>query len=241
MYTTSPSKTKCDIVVDEILSMIAKGTYKANDKLPPERYFVEYFGMSRVTIRESFKKLSMLGVVSIKQGEGTFVNQVNLSTLMQPLFSSIILDNLSVAQLYDARLYVEAGMTRLAVKNATQEEIDRLKELIHEMDVEVANKDSDRFSQLDIMFHEYIAQVSKNHILATIYMTIKNILSKYIATSNLSPKTVAQSQTYHKAIVAAIEKRDEQEAGTLMEQHVILAKENLIQRIEAGEVPNYLR
>ena len=32
MYTASQSKTKCDIVVDEILSMIAKGVYKENDK-----------------------------------------------------------------------------------------------------------------------------------------------------------------------------------------------------------------
>lgn len=241
MYTASQSKTKCDIVVDEILSMIAKGVYKENDKLPPERYFVEYFGMSRVTIRESFKKLSMLGVIRIKQGEGTFVNQVNLSTMMQPLFSSIVLDNLSVAQIYDARLYVESGMTRLAVKNASPEEIDKLKEKIREMDVEVANNDTARFSQLDITFHEYIAEISGNHILATTYKTIKNILTKYIATSNLSAKTVAESQKYHRAIVAAIQERDEQKAGTLMEKHVELTKENLIQRIQAGEVPNYLR
>lgn len=241
MYTANQSKTKCDIVVDEVLSMIAKGVYKENDKLPPERYFVDYFGMSRVTIRESFKKLSMLGVIRIKQGEGTFVNQVNLSTMMQPLFSSIVLDNLSIAQIYDARLYVESGMTRLAVKYASSKEIETLKEKIHQMDIEVTNNDTDGFSQLDIMFHEYIAEISKNHILATTYKTIKNILSKYIAASNLSPKIMIDSQKYHKAIVAAIEERDEQQAGALMEKHVALTKENLIQRIQTGEVPNYLK
>lgn len=240
-YAANQSKTKCDIVVDEILSMIAKGVYKENDKLPPERYFVEYFGMSRVTIRESFKKLSMLGVIRIKQGEGTFVNKVNLGTMMQPLFSSIVLDNLSVAQIYDARLYVESGMARLAAKNAVPEQIERLQELIHEMDVEVENNDAGRFSQLDIAFHEYIGEMSQNHILDATYRTIKNILSKYITTSNLSPKTVTISQQYHRDIVAAIGKGDEREAGALMEKHVEITKENLIQRIQAGEVPVYLR
>ena len=42
MYTRKQTKTKCDIVVDEVLSMIAKGVYKENEKLPPERYFVDY-------------------------------------------------------------------------------------------------------------------------------------------------------------------------------------------------------
>ena len=32
MYTPRQTKTKCDIVVDEILSMIAKGVYKENEK-----------------------------------------------------------------------------------------------------------------------------------------------------------------------------------------------------------------
>lgn len=241
MYSAQQPKTKCDIVVDEILSMIAKGVYKENDKLPPERYFVEYFGMSRVTIRESFKKLSMLGVVRIKQGEGTFVNKVDLGTVMQPLFSSIVLDNLSIAQIYDSRLFIESGMARLAARNVTDAQAEKLDELIQLMEVETANQDADRFSQLDIVFHAFIAEISENHILIATYKTIKDILSKYITTSNLSSKTVAISQEYHRAIVDAIKSHDEQKAGSVMEEHVRITKESLLARVQAGEGPLYIK
>lgn len=241
MYTAQQPKTKCDMVVDEILSMIAKGVYKENDKLPPEHYFVDYFGVSRVTIRESFKKLSMLGVVRIKQGEGTFVNRVDLGTMVKPLFASVVLDNLSVSQIYDARLYIESGMVRLACQKLTDEQALKLDELIQAMEVETQNQDADRFSQLDMVFHLYIAEIAENHILAAAYKTIKDILSKYISTSNLSAKTVCISQQYHRAIVEAIKARDEQKAGALMEEHVRLTKEDLIRKIESGESPVYLK
>lgn len=241
MHTTPQSKTKCDIVVDEILSMIAKGVYKENDKLPPEKYFVDYFGMSRVTIRESFKKLNMLGVVRIKQGEGTFVNRIDLGTMMRPLFSTIVLDNLSVSQIYDARLFIESGMARLAAKNVKPEQVETLQEIVQAMDVATSEQETSRFSQLDITFHEYIAEIAGNHILAATYKTIKEILSKYITTSNLSLETVATSQKSHKAIVEAIKAGDELRAGSLMEEHIRLTKENLISRIQAGESPTYLK
>lgn len=241
MYTPRQTKTKCDIVVDEILSMIAKGVYKENEKLPPEKYFVDYFGMSRVTIRESFKKLSMLGVVRIKQGEGTFVNKADMSTMIQPVFSSIIMDNLSVSQLYDARKYVESGVTRLAAVNLTEEQAQKLDELMASMDVATKNRDAEAFSALDVEFHEYIADASANYILAAVYKTIKSIISKYINISNLSPKTVEISQGYHKRIVEALKEHNSDLAGELMEEHVETTKDNFIKRMEAGEVPLYIR
>lgn len=241
MYTRKQTKTKCDIVVDEILSMIARGVYKEHEKLPPERYFVEYFGMSRVTIRESFKKLSMLGVVQIRQGEGTFVCKSDLSTLIQPAFTSIILDDLSVSQLYDARMYVESAVCRLASEAVTPEQTGQLDSLLNAMDTEVENRDTDRFSALDIQFHEYLAEIAGNYILTAVYRTIKDIISKYITRSNLSPEVVRVSQSYHHRIVEAIERHDGEEARLLMERHVSIVKDNLIERIQAGEVPAYLK
>ncbi len=241
MYTRKQTKTKCDIVVDEVLSMIAKGVYKENEKLPPERYFVDYFGMSRVTIRESFKKLSMLGVVQIKQGEGTFVSKSDPSKLIQPAFASIIMDDLSVSQLYDARMYVESAVSRLAARTITEEQAAHLDELLSAMDTEVRNRDTDRFSALDIEFHEYLAEIAGNYILSAIYRTIKDIISKYITKSNLSPEVVRVSQGYHKKIVAAIKDHDSEQARQLMEKHVEIVRDNLIERIKAGEVPAYLK
>lgn len=235
------AKTKCDVVVDEILAMIAKGQYKANEKLPPESYFVDYFGFSRVTIRESFKKLNMLGVVTIRQGEGTFVNQIDFSTVMKPLYSTILLNDLNVSQIYDARKYIEAGTAQLAAKNRTEEEFAKLEQLMDRMRIVTMEKDTAAFNELDKMFHKKIAEAAKNQIMLTIYRSVQDVIESYITRSNLSLEIVENSVKHHAEILEAIQKKDEKAAYISMEKHVFLTKEALMAKMKAEGVPSYIQ
>ena len=234
------SKTKCDIVVEEILAMIVRGEYSENEKLPPEQYFVERFGVSRVTVREAFKRLNMLGVVSIYQGKGTFVKKVDLGTVMQPLFSAIVLDNLSVSQIYDARIYVESGTACLAARNASDKEIEGLEELLEEMDLIVKRRDAVRFCEMDIVFHEMIGKCSGNHIMLATYKTLKDVLGNYITGNILSMKIVECSHSYHKKIIEALKNRDEKAARETMEKHIELTRDSLIEYLDENSAPSYL-
>ena len=230
------AKTKCDQVVDKILSMISKGDYKEGEKLPPEAYFIDFFNVSRVTIRESFKKLNMLGVVTIKQGEGTFVNNSDLGVMMKPLFSTIIFSDLSVRQIYEARKFVESGMVRLATANRTETDLGELNTMLAEMETAVQNYDDDSFNRLDILFHKKIGEVSNNHILKSTYETIHDILTKYITTSNKSHETVVRSNIFHRDIVKAIQEQDELKAGQLMENHVDIVMNSLMEQFNGAVV-----
>lgn len=234
------SKTKCDIVVEEILAMITRGEYKENEKLPPEHYFVDYFGYSRVTIRESFKKLNTLGVVTIKQGGGTFVNRVDLGTMMKPLFASIVMDNLNLNQIYSSRLYVESGTVRLAARNRTDKDMEALEEILEEMRVVVGKRDTYQFNKLDMLFHEMIADAAQNPIMSSTYKTIKDVMKNYITHSNLSIEIVENSLLHHKEIVQAIKDQDEERARLAMENHVERTKEALIRKLQREGIPNYL-
>lgn len=234
------SKTKCDIVVEEILARIVSGEYVEDEKLPPEQYFVERFGVSRVTVREAFKRLNMLGVVSIFQGKGTYVKKVDLGTVMQPLFSAIVLDNLSVSQIYDARIYVESGTAFLAAKNATDGEINELEVLEDDMERIVLKRDSVRFCEMDIILHERIGKFSRNNILLATYKTIEDVLGNYITGNNLSMKIVENSHKYHKKIIGAIKERDAVKAREFMESHIELTKNSLIEYLSEENLPSYV-
>ena len=52
---------------------------------------------------------------------------------------------------------------------------------------------------------------------------------------------VELSQGYHKRIVEALKEHNSDLAGELMEEHVETTKDNFIKRMEAGEVPLYIR
>ena len=49
------------------------------------------------------------------------------------------------------------------------------------------------------------------------------------------------SQGYHKRIVEALKEHNSDLAGELMEEHVETTKDNFIKRMEAGEVPLYIK
>ncbi|MFR2764877.1 MAG: FadR/GntR family transcriptional regulator [Clostridium sp.] len=241
MYSARTTKTKCDMAVDEILGMIIKGEYKENDKLPPEQYFMDYFGMSRVTIRECFKKLSILGVVEICQGKGTFVKKVDINTLLQPLYSTFVVNNLSISQIFDARICIEYGTTMLAVENATKEQLIQLEELMKEFDKTIIRRDSEEFSRLDVMFHEMIADMSGNYIMAAMYKMIKEILSQYICKINLTAGVIENSQKQHRDILKAMQERDADRASELMKQHIKSVEKRLKKQVEDGLAPAYIK
>ncbi|MEC8482549.1 MAG: GntR family transcriptional regulator, partial [Pseudomonadota bacterium] len=47
-----------DLIMQELESMILDGTFKAGQKLPPERELAERFEVSRPSLREAIQKLA---------------------------------------------------------------------------------------------------------------------------------------------------------------------------------------
>lgn len=63
------------LVKERLEKMIADGSYQAGEQLPPEAELARLFGVSRATLREALRVLEEEGVLTRKQGIGTFVNQ----------------------------------------------------------------------------------------------------------------------------------------------------------------------
>jgi len=64
---------------------LAPGRYRQGDRLPPERELIEIFGISRPSLREALRALSMLGVVKTLHGGGAYVSDLDARTLLAPL------------------------------------------------------------------------------------------------------------------------------------------------------------
>ena len=122
--------TKCDIVTERLKDMIISGTYKSGEKLPNEASLCEMFGVSRITIREAMKKLSMMGLLDIRQGKGTFVKSMDLSLFMKPLYQLIDFEEVDINAIFDARLYIESGTVYMAATKRTEADLERMERLI---------------------------------------------------------------------------------------------------------------
>lgn len=213
-------KNKCDMVMEKVLDSIIEGHYKHGDRLPPENEFVEKFGVSRVTIRESFKKLSIIGVVDIRQGEGTFVSKVTPSSLIELLLPLMMLESNDFEELYQARICIETAAAKLAARNRTQGDIDRLSSLIQLMEDCLLKEDIFRYNELDTQFHTLLAEISKNKILLNMCMMLKKVRDRCIRISNNNIESIKYSINSHKQILEAIIWNDEVNIASLVNLHL---------------------
>src|SRR6184192_4462901 len=90
-------------IVRQVKAMIAEARLKGGDRLPPERDLAEKFVVSRTSVREALRALESLGLVEIRPGEGTFVREVSVESLIEPLALMMVSQRGALAELFEAR------------------------------------------------------------------------------------------------------------------------------------------
>ena len=116
-------------VEEQLYEHITKLPMKAGDKLPNEFKLAEMFGVGRSTVREAVKLLVSRNVLETRRGSGTYVKDL-VPTDLDPFNLRNVEDKVTLAMnLVDLRLILEPGIAELAAYNATDEEIEHLKDL----------------------------------------------------------------------------------------------------------------
>src|SRR5205807_8261983 len=125
-------------IVRQVKAMIAEGRLKSGDRLPPERDLAEKFVVSRSSVREALRALESLGLVEIRAGEGTFVREVSVESLIEPLALMMVSQRGALAELFEARRLLEPGIAALAASRATLEEVSEMERILEEQSKEIA-------------------------------------------------------------------------------------------------------
>lgn len=210
-----------DFVVEEIKRMIGSGEIKPGQKLPNQHEFSSQLGVSRTSLREALRTLALLGVIEQKPKVGTMVTSQVQSCYSDYLTPPLISDRQTTMELIEARRYIELDAVELAVKNATDEEIAGLEELVARMAIALREKDITAYIECDAELHFEIAKASHNRFIIHIYINMMGTLSQYIREScKAIPWMVAPTFKYHEGIVSAIKLRNLTKAKTRMGKHI---------------------
>src|SRR5438105_9191390 len=125
-------------IVRQVKQMIGEGRLKSGDQLPPERDLAEKFVVSRASVREALRALKSLGLVEIRPGEGTFVREVSVESLIEPLALVMASHREAIAELFEARRLLEPAIAALAARRATPEELHEMDRILEEQAKAVA-------------------------------------------------------------------------------------------------------
>ncbi len=191
-----------------ILDRIFRGDFAAGDRLPSIEELGREYGMSVVSVREAIQKLSIMGLVHIRQGGGTFLDK-NIPSILEIL---------------DARKYVEMATCLLAARNATGEEHALLGRLIERMEEDFARKDFVAYTQKDLEFHLAIGRMSKNVLLSAFLENIQELLFYLQQRTHMLQGTIEKAYRFHPEIAEAIRKRDGCAAQVLIMEHIEAVK-----------------
>lgn len=205
-------------LVETLGLRIVSGDYPVGDRLPSEQYFGAEFDVSRPILREVTKVLMAKGLVESRSRVGTTVRARENWSMLDPDVLRWTIQSLPeqdfIDFLFDTRMVYEPGAAALAAKNASEEDLVRIRSAYEAM--EKADTTSDLMDP-DLEFHQAIVDATQNPFLAHIGRTLYNALRYSIELTSRHPHTHDLSLPRHKAVCDAILKRDSAEAAQAMQ------------------------
>jgi GntR family transcriptional regulator, transcriptional repressor for pyruvate dehydrogenase complex len=206
--------------------MLSDGVLTPGTKLPSERELAAYFKVARSSLRQALKVLEILGVITQKVGDGSYLNRDASSVLAVPMKFLFLLDDTTIEELAELRLIMEPALAAKAADRANSADITRLRQSITNME----NCKGDRLKLVasDLQFHRAIFQASGNRLTGRIFHTIhRTMLHMITVTSQLVD--LEHTTAFHKPILDAIEKRNPVLASRLMTEHLVDASNLVVQ------------
>ena len=201
--------------------LISEGALVSGSRLPAERDLAESFQVSRSSLRQALKVLEIMGVISQRVGDGTYLNAAAPSLLGEPMEFLILLDGISFHELMEARIIVEPELAARAAARATDEDLAALRREMAAM--KESAKNHSRLSEHDLQFHQAIFQAAGNRVCSMMFTVIHRSLHNLIElTSQLVP--VEHTLHLHERIYTGIRRRDPEEARRRMAEHLLDAK-----------------
>jgi DNA-binding FadR family transcriptional regulator len=127
MEVTALNKsTLSEQIMEQIASQIVSGELKAGEKLPTERAFATMFGVTRNRVREALRALSLIGMIVIKPGGGSFVAQGDEGIPRDTVTWMYHRQLQNVDDIYAARKLIETEVYITLYENKTDEIIENI-------------------------------------------------------------------------------------------------------------------
>lgn len=211
-------------VTETILTMIKEGQIKPGEKLVSVEQLAENFQVGRSAIREALSALQAMGLVEMRQGEGTFVRQFDASLISLSLRSAVLMDKQDIQHLLEVRKILEAGAVIAAAEKRTEADLQKMKNVL--LSMKDPHSEQDEWGEnADLAFHLAIAGASHNPLLINLMRNVSEWMIETMRETRRvwmhSDQTTAdQLYEEHQQIYDAIKIKDGNRAQQYLLQHL---------------------
>jgi GntR family transcriptional regulator, transcriptional repressor for pyruvate dehydrogenase complex len=200
-----------------IQNLIESDGLRPGDKLPSERELSERLGAGRSSIREVLRSLELLGLISTKRGEGTYLEPYHAHHLVDLLAGFILRDSKSREDLLEMRKLLETGAVRFAIRKAAADAVRELREKLVALERTDLNGDFSVQAMRD--FHALIVRMADNYLLTRIWYPVVHFGDTIHPEVGVWDEQEARRRIgLYRRLVEAVEECREEEAAKVMEE-----------------------
>ncbi|MHB8692559.1 MAG: GntR family transcriptional regulator [Solirubrobacteraceae bacterium] len=214
--------TRAAAVADELRRLILSGEIAAGTHLR-QNEVAKRFAVSTTPVREAFTALAREGLVRQDAHRGVIVFVPSADDLVQN---------------YELRIALEPLAARIAAENATDDDVQRLEDVLEEMRIAIV-KDVARYgAELNPRFHAIIYDAAQRPRLAALIDQLRDASTAYIQVLSLRPQPkryLNSAQREHEEIVAAIKSRSPERAAEAMTRHLEHNRDQILASLAGGD------
>jgi DNA-binding FadR family transcriptional regulator len=221
MESEFPPIVKIDIteeIIGRIKALLAKGRLKAGSRLPPERDLARILGVGRPALRQALKALATMGIIDSRVGQGTFISRSTWELLAAPMDFMMLLNVVSIRELFEVRKALEVELAGLAAERATDDDLSHINAVLRKQEISLANPQA--FLEGDLEFHAAIAAASRNILFLAILDNLSRLMIESRQKLLLQEQDLSLSFKDHQRICAEIAAKNTLGAREAMLRHL---------------------
>jgi len=187
-------------------------------RLPPERDLARALGVSRTSLREAIRILTVKGVLEPRPGRGTVIKESSTEKLAGALVAVLSAEGQSVLDIMEFRKVLEPAIAARAAARVTPGEVREMETILARTARKVQR--GEPAADEDTQFHHALAAATKNPVFVRVAARCMDLIQ---ATRGRVLQSRARNQASleaHRRILAAVRHGDAEAAAKAMAAHL---------------------
>ncbi|MBF2047593.1 MAG: GntR family transcriptional regulator [Leptolyngbya sp. IPPAS B-1204] len=204
-----------DLIAEALRQAIQHGLFQEGQSLRQDEIATQ-FGVSRIPVREALRQLEAEGLVTFHPNRGAMVSSLSPS---------------EAQEICEIRMALETMALQLAIPHLSDADLDRAAQLLQETE---QTTEPMRWAELNWQFHSALYQPANRPRLLSMIKTLHINVDRYIRLQMQELQYRDRSQAEHHQLLAACRQRDIPTAIQILQQHIGLAAEQLVEYLQGG-------
>ncbi len=226
-----------DEVVRHLTGMLADGSLVPGDELPSEAELCQSFNVSKSVIRVALKQLAAIGVVDIRQGKTSTVQELSADPLKLFFRLAVNMNGKGLEEALQVRNLLEPPIAAMAAQNISEKQLVELEGHLEDLKANAYNPD--RGVTHDLAFHQLLAKATGNQLLNFLMVSLAGAVQNSIRRLSIPSemRDIPGFLKRHQAIYDAVKSHEPAAAQQAMANHFTAPKDLLRRLMEQGIAP----